>query len=291
MSSIGFVGPGIMGAPMITNLVAAGHQVLAYGRSEMSCTRILAAGAQVAGSPAEVADGADLVITMLPDTPDVEDVLGTGGLAAALMPGQIFVDMSTIRPDTTRDIHHSLAERGIMMLDAPVSGGEAAAHEGTLSIMVGGEASALDEAREVLECLGATITHVGPAGAGQLTKAANQLIVAANIQAVSEAIVLLESAGADLTSALAAINGGLAGSTVLTRKREAFINGSFEPGFRITLHNKDLRIVCSAADGAGIALPMTALVSQLMVAAVAQGLGHLDHSALLTLIRTCNSSH
>lgn len=291
MAAIGFIGPGIMGAPMIDNLVDAGHQVRAFGRSTTSRERIQAAGATVADSPGAAAAGADVVVTMLPDTPDVQAVLlGEHGLAQTLAAPQVYVDMSTIRPDVTREIHRVLSERGVGVLDAPVSGGEAAAKEGTLSIMVGGEASVLASVHEVLAVMGATITHVGPAGAGQLTKAANQLIVAANIQAVAEAIVLLESAGADVGAALSAIGGGLAGSTVLERKREAFLAGTFAPGFRIDLHNKDLRIVRDTADDAGVGLPMTATVSQLMVAAGAKGYGDLDHSALLKVTREFNGA-
>lgn len=291
MTSVGFIGPGIMGAPMIRNLVEARHTVRAFGRSDRSSRRIAETGASATNSPLEAADGADVVITMLPDTPDVQSVLlGDGGLAQALTTEQTYIDMSSIRPDVTRQIHGALSARGVDMLDAPVSGGEAAAVEGALSIMVGGEVTVLENVRPVLGCLGATITHVGPAGSGQLAKAANQLIVAANIQAVAEAIVLLESAGADVAQALSAIGGGLAGSTVLERKRAAFLSGSFDPGFRIALHNKDLRIVRNTADNAGIALPMSAVVSQLMAAAGAQGYGELDHSALLKVVRQLNGS-
>src|SRR5690625_3687574 len=244
MTSIGFIGPGIMGGPMIKNLVDGGYTVRAYGRSQKSQDRVNAAGAHVAFSPTHAAEGADIVITMLPDTPDVQQVVLSGdeALQEALTPEQTYVDMSTIRPDVTQHIHATLAERGVAMLDAPVSGGEAGAIEGTLSIMVGGDAGVLDRARQVLSCMGSSITHVGPAGAGQLTKAANQLIVAANIQAVAEAVLLLESAGADVASALEAIGSGLGGSTVLDRKRAAFLRNQFKPGFRIELHHKDLRI-------------------------------------------------
>ncbi len=280
-----------MGAPMIANLVKAGYDVTAYGRSQTSQERITGAGATLAKQPADVAQGAEVVITMLPDTPDVQSVLDEGGLRGALSAGQIFIDMSTIEPDAARAIHEDLDSDGVACLDAPVSGGEAAAIEGTLSIMVGGSAEVLDKARSVLDVVGATITHVGPAGSGQLTKAANQLIVAMNIQAVSEAIVLLESAGADVPQALAAIGGGLAGSTVLERKREAFLSGNFAPGFRIALHNKDLRIVRNTADSTGVGLPATGLVAQLMVAAQASGYGDLDHSALLKLARGLNGQN
>ena len=290
MSVIGFIGPGVMGAPMIKNLIEAGHEVRAFGRSQRSRDRIEAAGALLADSAVDAAAGADVVITMLPDSPDVhQTILGSGGLAQALTTQQIYVDMSTIRPEVSREIYQVLTERGVGVLDAPVSGGEAGAREGALSIMVGGQATVLEQVREVLDCLGTTITHVGPAGAGQLTKAANQLVVAANIQAVAEAIVLLEAAGAEVPQALHAIGGGLAGSAVLERKRDAFLEEDFAPGFRIELHNKDLRIVGNTARDAGVSLPMTGLVAELMAAAGAKGYDHLDHSALLKLAREANS--
>ncbi|GAB2971164.1 NAD(P)-dependent oxidoreductase [Actinotalea caeni] len=290
MSAIGFIGPGVMGTPMIANLVKAGHEVFAYGRSDRSRERVASTGATVADSIGRAAESADVIITMLPDTPDVEAVvLGKHGLASSLRPDQTYVDMSTIRPDVSRSIADRLASRGVAALDAPVSGGEAAAIEGTLSVMVGGDADQLQRVRPALEAMSSSITHVGPAGAGQLAKAANQLIVATNIAAVSEAIVLLESSGVRVEEALSAIAGGLGGSAVLDRKREAFLTGSFAPGFRIALHNKDLSIVRETAEQAGAALPVIALVSQLMAAAGAQGLSELDHSAMLTVVRSLNA--
>lgn len=290
MTTIGFIGPGIMGAPMIANLVEGGHHVRAYGRSEASRARIAKAGAETAASVNEAAQDADIVITMLPDSPDVtEVVLDDGGLGQTMRAGQVYIDMSTIRPDVAQRIHATLNARDIPALDAPVSGGEPAAVAGELSIMVGGSAETLAHVRPVLEALGSTITHVGGPGAGQLTKAANQLIVAANIQAVAEAIVLLEANGADLTASLEAIAGGLAGSTVLNRKRQAFLEGAYAPGFRIDLHDKDLRIVGATADSSEVALPMTAVVTQLMRAAKANGYGASDHSALLAIARELNN--
>ncbi len=294
MTTIGFVGPGIMGGPMIANLVKAGHTVRALGRSEASWRRVDEAGAERASDLAAVASGAEVVITMLPDGPDVRAAVlgdkgdGAGALAAVLRSGQVLVDMSTISPAVSREIADVLGERGVAALDAPVSGGEAGAIEGTLSIMVGGEAAVLDGVRPILEVLGNTITHVGPAGSGQLTKAANQLIVATNIGAVAEAIVFLESAGVDLAAALSAIGGGLAGSTVLQRKRDAFLTGDFKPGFRIALHDKDLGIVAGAVREQGLSLPVTALITQLVAALRARGDGDLDHSALLKLARELN---
>ena len=289
--TVGFIGPGIMGAPMIANLVRAGHSVAAVGRSPESRARIATAGAHEVATPAAAAAGADVVITMLPDSPDVLDVvLGSGQLAEAMARGTLFIDMSTIRPAAAVELATALADREIAALDAPVSGGEAGAIEGTLSIMVGGDAGAVERARPVLEAMGSTITHVGPAGAGQATKAANQLVVAANIQALAEAIVLLEASGVDVESALTALAGGLAGSTVLTRKRAAFLSGDFTPGFRAELHRKDLGIIMSTAIERNLSLPSAALVAQLMAALVAQGDGGRDHSALLGLARRLNGA-
>ena len=291
MSTIGFVGPGTMGAPMIANLVAAGHDVAALGRSDASRRRITEAGAREAGSLADVCAEADVVVTMLPDTPDVRSVLlGEDGMSGYLQAGQDYIDMSTILSATAVEVHDVLAGRDVGALDAPVSGGEQAAIEGSLSIMVGGEAEVLARARPVLEAVGAVITHVGPAGSGQLTKAANQLVVAANLQALAEAVVFLETAGVDLAAALTAIGGGLAGSTVLERKRAAFLNSAFTPGFRVELHDKDLGIVMQTMREQGTALPLAALLAQLMAALKARGDGGLDHSALLALTRTLNGA-
>jgi 2-hydroxy-3-oxopropionate reductase len=277
-----------MGAPMIANLVGAGYEVRAFAHSERSRKRLRTAGAFEAATLAETVEAADVVVTMLPDSPDVLGVLFDDGLADALPRGSVFLDMSTIRPGASRRIATELAQRGVAALDAPVSGGEAGAIEGTLSIMVGGDAGALEAARPILSVMGSTITHVGPAGAGQATKAANQLVVAANIQAMAEAIVLLQAAGVDLEPALDALAGGLAGSTVLTRKRRSFTTGDFAPGFRLRLHDKDLGIVQASARELGLALPLTSLVSQLVAALVARGDGDLDHSALLALARDLN---
>lgn len=289
MTAVGFIGPGVMGAPMIANLVKAGHTVRAFGRSKTSRDRVERAGAQRVDSVGATAEDAEVVITMVPDTPDVRQVIFTDGLAERLQADQVYVDMSTVAPSTAVEVSRALAERGVDALDAPVSGGEAAAIEGTLSIMVGGEAAVLDRVRPVLEVMGSTITHVGPAGSGQLTKAANQLIVAANIQAVSEAVVFLEQAGVDLEAALSAIGGGLAGSTVLARKQANLIAGDFAPGFRVALHDKDLGIVTRTVREQGSALPLTSLMATLMAALKAQGHGDLDHSALLLLARSMNS--
>ena len=232
---------------------------------------------------AAVAD-ADVVITMLPDSPDVEQVvLGPEGVLAHARPGTLLIDMSTIRPRTARAVASAAADRGVRPLDAPVSGGEQGAIEGSLSIMVGGAAADAEAARPVLDVLGSTVVHVGPAGAGQTVKAANQLVVAGVIQLVAEAIVLLEAAGVDAGAGLRVLAGGLAGSTVLDRRAASMLARSFTPGFRVDLHHKDLGIMLEAAREAGAVVPVGALLAQLMAALRAQGDGGLDHTALLRL--------
>jgi 2-hydroxy-3-oxopropionate reductase len=231
---------------------------------------------------AEAVREADVVITMLPDSPDVEAVvLGEGGVLDSARAGTLLVDASTIRPEVSRAIADRAKALGIRALDAPVSGGEAGAIEGTLSIMVGGEAADYAAAREVLDAVGKTIVHVGPAGAGQTVKAANQLIVGGTIQLVSEALVFLSAHGVDLPSAVAVLSGGLAGSTVLQRKAPDMLARRFDPGFRVDLHHKDLGIVIAAARDAGVALPLGSHVADLMASLRAQGAGSRDHSALL----------
>ncbi|MDA0564024.1 2-hydroxy-3-oxopropionate reductase [Streptomonospora sp. S1-112] len=282
--TVGFIGLGIMGLPMATNLVKAGFTVRGHNRGPEKTARFAESGGTAAGSPAEAAAGADVVITMLPDTPDVEAVLlGDDGVFATAAPGTLVIDMSTIRPDTARSLAAEGAERGLRVLDAPVSGGEAGAVEGALSIMVGGAAEDAAAAAPVFGPLG-TPVHVGPSGAGQTVKAANQLVVAGNIQLVAEALVFLEAHGVDTGAALRVLNGGLAGSAVLTRKGEAMRTRSFEPGFRIELHHKDMGIVTAAAREAGVPIPVGALVAQFVAALNAQGHGRLDHSALLKLV-------
>lgn len=289
MSTVLFIGPGLMGAPMIANLVRAGHDVRAIGRSEASRQRAVDAGAELCDDLATAVAGREFVITILPDTPDVEAiVLGDGGLAELMEPGQVFIDMSTISASSSRRMHDALAAKGVAALDCPVSGGEQGAIDGVLTVMAGGDAEALERARPVLEAMSSRITHVGPAGSGQLTKAANQIIVAANIQAVAEAVVLLERTGVEIEPALNALAGGFAGSAVMEAKRKAFLHGDFTPGFRTELHNKDLRIVAAAVAENRLALPLNALVTQLLAAVEARGDGALDDSALLKLARDLN---
>jgi 2-hydroxy-3-oxopropionate reductase len=279
--TVGMVGLGIMGTPMAANLVRAGHRVLGHDLSAERVARLVEVGGEAAGSVAAATD-ADLVITMLPDSPQVEEVvLGPDGVLEHAKPGLLLVDMSTIRPDTAQLVAREAAARGVRALDAPVSGGERGAVDGVLSIMVGGTAEDVAAARPVLEVLGATIVHVGPSGAGQTVKAANQLVVAGTYALVAEAIVLLEASGVDAGAALDVLAGGLAGSRILELKRASMVAREFRPGFRIDLHHKDMGIATAAARDAGVALPVTGLVAQLVAAARAQGLGGLDHSALL----------
>jgi len=296
MKTIGFIGLGIMGSPMAANLVRAGFDVTGHTRSPAGLDRLVAAGGRAAGSIAEAVAGADAVITMLPDSPDVEAVLfGAGGLAggagpdgvlANAAPGTLIIDMSTINPRTARAIAAAAivgTAADFRVLDAPVSGGERGAVEGTLSIMVGGADDDVTAAMPVFEALGTTIVHVGPAGAGQTVKAANQLVVAGTIQLVAEAIVLLETSGVDAAAGLRVLAGGLAGSTVLDRKGANMLAREFAPGFRVDLHHKDLGIMLEAARSSGAAVPLGAQVAQLMAALRAQGDGELDHTALLRL--------
>jgi 2-hydroxy-3-oxopropionate reductase len=285
MTAIGFIGLGVMGGPMAANLVKAGFEVTGYNRSPEKTQRLVAAGGRAAGSAAEAAEGADVVVTMLPDSPDVESVLlggdGDDGVLARLTPRTTVVDMSTIRPDVARSLAAAGSERGIGVLDAPVSGGEQGAVDATLSVMVGGEAATFEAARPVLDAVGTTVVHVGPAGAGQTVKAANQLIVGGTLQLVAEALVFLDAHGVDRERAVEVLAGGLAGSAVLDRKAPAMLAANFRPGFRVDLHHKDLGIVTAAAREAGVAIPVGALVATLMGSLRAQGHGDLDHGALL----------
>lgn len=285
MSSVGFIGLGVMGRPMAVNLLRAGHDLVVYNRSGAAVKALVEYGARPADGPAAVAAATDTVITCLPDSPDVEAVmLGDQGVVSAARSEALLIDMSTVSPDTARRLDAAAREQSLRFLDAPVSGGEAGAVNGTLSIMVGGEAAYFNAARQLLEVLGSTVVHVGPAGSGQLVKAANQLLVAGTIELVSEAIVLLEAHGVDIEPAVQVLAGGLAGNAILERKAAGMLARDFNPGFRIDLHHKDLGITLATARDAGVALPLTATVAQLFVALRALGRGSLDHTALLTLI-------
>jgi len=286
MQTVGIVGLGIMGSRMAANLVTAGFDVIGYNRSEAALTELVERGGRRADSIAEVASAAQVIVLMLPDSPDVEAVVsGAGGVFANAATGSIVIDCSTISPPVATRLAAEAARAGIAMLDAPVSGGAQGAADATLSIMVGGDPATLEQVRPVLGAMGSTIVHVGPAGSGQAVKAANQLVVGGTIALVAEAIVLLEALDVPAGPALEVLKGGLAGSKVLEVKSAAMLAGDFTPGFRIELHDKDLGIVTAAARQAGIGLPVTGLVAQLMTAAKARGLGGSDHGALLALAR------
>ncbi|MFD8548553.1 2-hydroxy-3-oxopropionate reductase [Streptomyces sp. NPDC059649] len=282
MTTIGFIGLGIMGSPMAVNLAKAGHTVTGWNRSPGRADALVAAGGKEAGSIAEAVRDADVVLTMVPASPQVEAVAyGPDGILENARPGTLFIDHSSITPQTSVDLAKVAAGKGIRVLDAPVSGGEAGAVEGVLSIMVGGERADFDAARPVFDAVGATVVHCGPHGAGQTVKAANQLIVAVNLQALAEAVVFLEKSGVDPAAALEVLGGGLAGSTVLARKKDGLLARDFTPGFKLELHHKDMGIVTDAARTVGATLPVGAVAAQLIASAVARGDGALDHSALL----------
>lgn len=282
MGTIGFIGLGIMGKPMARNLIKAGHQLVVHNRSQGAVQELVAAGAEQAHSPREVAQRCELVITMLPNSPDVRDVvLGAGGVIEGAKPGTLVVDMSSIDPTVAREIGAKLAEQGVHMLDAPVSGGQPKAVEGTLSIMVGGRAEDFERAQPVLKAMGASVVRVGEIGAGNVTKLANQVIVALNIAAMSEALVLATKAGVDPDLVYQAIRGGLAGSTVLDAKAPLAMARKFNPGFRIKLHIKDLANALSAGHEVGVPLPLTAAVMEMMQALKVDGLAEADHGALI----------
>jgi 2-hydroxy-3-oxopropionate reductase len=281
MANVAVIGLGIMGLPMAVNLVEAGHTVTGYNRSQDKIDKLVADGGRGAGSVAEAVKEADVVITMVPDSPDVEAVVsGNDGVFANAKNGALWIDASSIRPDVASRLAEDARAAGLRPLDAPVSGGEQGAIDGVLSIMVGGAAEDFEAAREVLDAVGKTIVHVGPSGSGQTVKAANQLIVAVNIQALGEAIAFLEAYGVDTDAALKVLGGGLAGSKVLDQKGRKMLDRNFDPGFRLALHHKDLGIVTAAAREASVAVPLGAAVAQLVAATVNQGDGGLDHSGL-----------
>jgi 2-hydroxy-3-oxopropionate reductase len=281
---IGFIGLGIMGRPMALNLRKAGHELIVPERK--SLTAEVRAAAQVLADNTAVAAAAEVLILMVPDTPDVEQVLfGEAGAAAGLKRGTLVIDMSSISPIATKAFAHRVNERGCDYLDAPVSGGEVGAQQATLTIMVGGPQAAFARAKALFEAMGKNITHVGPQnGDGQTCKVANQIIVALNIQAVAEALVFAAKAGADPAKVRTALMGGFASSRILEIHGERMINGSFNPGFRIRLHQKDLNLALSAARDLKLSLPNTAIAQQLFSSCAAHGGGDLDHSALVQAI-------
>jgi 2-hydroxy-3-oxopropionate reductase len=282
---IGFIGLGVMGAPMARNLIAAGHDLVVYNRSRARVDELAAAGAQPAAGPREVGEGCDVTITMLPDSPQVEEVLaGEHGVLAAARAGALVIDMSTISPVVTRALAARAAERGVGYVDAPVSGGDVGAREATLSIMAGGSEEDFERARPLLEALGRTIVHVGPVGSGQVVKGCNQVVVALTIEAVSEALVLGSKAGVDPAVIIRVLSGGLAANRVMEVRGRNFLEHDFEPGFRIDLHHKDLGIALAAGREYGVALPSTAAVNEMLQALRSRGMGDRDHSALLTFV-------
>jgi 2-hydroxy-3-oxopropionate reductase len=285
MSSIAFIGLGIMGGPMAKNLLDAGHDVIGYNPSQPPVERHIAAGGRGVGSISEAVKDVDVVITMVPDSPDVESVaLGEDGIYAHARAGTLHIDCSSIRPDVAVRVAEQGRAHAMTVVDAPVSGGERGAIDAALSIMVGGEDAAFERARPILEAMGKTIVHVGPAGSGQTVKAANQLLVAGTIELVAEAIVFLEAHGVDTVAAVKVLAGGLAGNSILDRKAAGMLKRDFTPGFRIDLHHKDMGIVTAAARTAGVALPLGDHVAGLIGSLKAQGHGQLDHGALLLLV-------
>jgi 2-hydroxy-3-oxopropionate reductase len=283
---IGFIGLGIMGKPMARNLVTAGYELVVHNRSRGAVDELTAESDAITGanSPREVAEQVETVILMLPDSPDVTAVVfGEDGVLEAMGEGKLLIDMSTIAPATAIEVSKALAERGAAALDAPVSGGDKGAIAGTLSIMVGGEADAFERARPIFEAVGKTIVHVGAAGAGQTVKACNQVVVAINYAAVSEALVLGAKAGVDPDKIIEVLNGGLAASRVMEMRGPTMVEHNFAPGFRVNLHRKDLGIALATGKEYDVPLPVTGLIGQLYDALAATGKGDLDHSALVTL--------
>jgi len=287
--NVAFIGMGTMGAAMALNILKARHPVTVYNRTRERENPVVKAGARSAGSPQEAARDAEIVVVCVSDTPDVEAVvLGADGVIQGAQPGAIVVDMSTISPSATRRMAAQLAEKGIRMLDAPVSGGSEGAQKGTLTIMVGGEADTVAQAMPVLSAMGKSITHVGPIGAGQLTKAINQVIISGVYLAVAEGMALGLKAGLDMEKVVQSIAGGAAGSWVLNYRAANMIKNDYPLGFRVRLHRKDLAIAMEAARELGVFLPATALVEQIENGLIAQGFGDEDVSAVARVIR--NSS-
>ena len=283
---VGFVGLGTMGAAMAARILAAGFDVTVHNRTRAREEPLAELGAVRAADPAAAARGAELVVVIVSDTPDVDQVVfGPEGIAAGLAPGALVVDMSTIAPDATRAYAARIAEQGASWLDAPVSGGSEGARNGTLSIMVGGDAADLERARPALSAMGTTITHVGPVGSGQLAKAMNQVVIAGTYAAVAEGIVLGLKAGIDVEAALAALAGGAAGSWGLVHRGPNVVRNDYPLGFRVRLHRKDLGIALDAARALGVPLPVAALVEQWETGLIARGHGDEDVSAIARVVR------
>jgi 2-hydroxy-3-oxopropionate reductase len=282
---IGFIGLGIMGRPMARNLLKAGHSLVVHNRSRGPVDEIVKAGAKAASSPKDVAAQCEVLITMLPNSPDVEQVaLGPSGIIEGARRGLILADMSTISPIVSKKVGEALAAKGVAMLDAPVSGGEKGAIDGALSIMVGGDKAVFEKMLPIFQAMGRTITLLGPLGFGGFTKLANQIIVAVNLTALAEALTLGKKAGLDRELLLTALAGGLAGSKCLDQKRPNYVGNTYNPGFKIDLHYKDLGLIMEAASALGVPLPTTAGVQQLFNALRVKGRGGLDHSGVITLL-------
>lgn len=278
---IGFIGLGIMGKPMSKNLLKAGYSVVVNDINAAAVAELIESGAQSAKSPKEVAEQVDLVITMLPNSPHVKAVvLGANGVIEGVKKGSVVIDMSSIAPLASREIAAELAKKGVAMLDAPVSGGEPKAIDGSLSVMVGGDKAVFDQYYDVMKAMAGSVVHTGDVGAGNVTKLANQVIVALNIAAMSEALTLATKAGVNPELVYKAIRGGLAGSTVLDAKAPMVLDRNFKPGFRIDLHIKDLANALDTSHGVGSSLPLTAAVMEMMQNLKANGMGECDHSAL-----------
>ncbi len=270
---------------MAHNLVKAGYPLVVHNRSRLSVDELAGAGAKAVGSPREVAGQCDVLITMLPNSPDVELVaLGKDGIVEGARRGLLYADMSTISPIVSQKVGKALEARGVKMLDAPVSGGEKGAIDGALSIMVGGDKAVFDQTLPIFQAMGKTITHLGPLGFGGFTKLANQIIVAVNLTALAEALTLARKAGLDRELTLKALAGGLAGSRCLDQKAPNYVQGSYRPGFKIDLHYKDLGLIMESARALGVPLPATAVVQELFSALRVKGRGQLDHSAVITLL-------
>lgn len=284
MERIGFIGLGIMGQPMARNIMQAGYPLVVYNRSRPAMETLGTAGAGLAECPKAVAEQSDVVITCVSDSPDVEAVvLGSNGLIEGVRSGMLYIDMSTIAPATSRQVYTALQAEGVDALDAPVSGGDIGAQQGTLSIMVGGDASAFQRALPILQTMGKNIVHVGDAGAGQVTKACNQIVVALTVQAVAEALTLAKKSGVDPAKVREALLGGFAQSRVLDVHGQRMLDGNFQPGFKLNLFRKDINIVLQTLRELQLPLFGTSQVPALMDALLAQGKGELDYISLVTL--------
>ena len=287
---IGFVGLGIMGKPQALNLIKGGYQVAVYARRAESMQPLKEAGAISCTSPQEVAAQCDVVITMVADTPDVEQVIfGDNGIALGAKSGAVVIDMSTISPVATKSMAKRLAAKGVDMIDAPVSGGEVGAVNATLTIMCGGKQAVFDKVKPILACMGKTITLVGDSGAGQVAKACNQIVVGVSIEAVSEALTLARSMGVDPAKVREALMGGFAGSKIMEIHGKRIIDNDFKPGFKVKLHQKDMRIVLDAAHEIGLNLPGAALFAQHLNALMGSGDGELDSSAIAKVLQRASA--